>query len=572
MSKTAVSVAPGRPKSLWRGMGFAASGNILLSIISNVLLLTGPIFMLQVYDRVLASKSVPTLVALTGLVLVLYGFYAVIELVRQRMSVRLAEIVSARMAGPVFQSMISAQGPDRRADPVRDMDTVRQFVAGAGPIALIDLPWMPLYLALVWMFHPMLGWLAVAGGVTITVLMAANEMLARRPMRDSNATLVERQAVLNDTRSNGDAIVAMGMGPAMGRRWTDAADSALIAQRRAADRAAFFSTATKAFRLFLQSAVLSAGAYLAIQGEISAGLMIAASIVSARALAPVEQIVANWRGFVAARSAWGRLKSILRANATGITLRLPAPRRSLVVEGLAVAVPGSQKALLHGLNFELNAGEGLGVIGISGEGKSSLARVLVGVWKPGLGAVRLDGFELSNYMPADLGRAIGFLPQTVELFDGTVAQNIGRFDAAAKPDTVIAAARAAGVHDLIASLPQGYETRVGERGSHLSAGQRQRIGLARALYGDPFLIVLDEPNSNLDSAGDAALNAALAEAKHRGAIIVVIAHRPSAIAAVDKLLFLQSGTQAACGPKDEVLRQVTAQPASLADVRKARAS
>lgn len=547
-------------------------GSIGLSILSNLLLLTGPVFMLQIYDRVLASKSVPTLMALTGLVLGLYGFYALIELVRQRMGVRLAEIVSARLSAPVFQAMLRADGTGQRAEPMRDVDTIRQFLAGAGPMALVDLPWMPIYLALIWMFHPALGLLAAGGGVIITLLMVANEWLARRPMRETNTSLIERQAVLDDTRSNGDAITAMGMARTMGRRWQAVSDTALLAQRQAADRAAVFSTLTKAFRLFLQSAVLAAGAFLAIRGEISAGLMIAASIVSARALAPVEQIVANWRGFVAARAARARLKPLLAVAGKQTTLMLPRPSRSLAVENLAIVVPGAQKPLLQRIDFSVAAGEGVGVVGVSGEGKSSLGRALVGVWKPLAGSVRLDGFELDNYEPESLGRAIGYLPQTVELFDGTVAENIARFSPDARAGDVVAAAQGAGIHEMIAGLPEGYDTRVGERGNHLSAGQRQRIGLARALYGEPFLLVLDEPNSNLDAAGDAALNAALVTAKQRGAAVVVIAHRPSAIAAMDKLLFLQGGTQAAFGPKDEVLRQVTAQPTSLEQVRKARAS
>ncbi|AEQ52573.1 type I secretion system ATPase [Pelagibacterium halotolerans B2] len=546
----------------------------LLSIISNLLLLTGPLFMLQIYDRVLASKSVPTLMALTGLVIGLYGFYSVIEIVRSRMATRYSVLAAARLTRPVFAQVVASSASSRRGtegDPIRDAETLRQFLAGAGPMALLDLPWVPIYLFIVFAFHPMLGWLALAGAGVVSVLMILNEWSSRGPSRDANAAANARQSQHSDLATNAEAVLAMGMRETLADRWEAANTKMLMTQARAADRATIFSALTKGFRLLLQSGVLAMGAYLAIGGEISAGLMIAASIVTARALSPVEQAVANWRGFVAARQAKARLKTVL-AEAKGKPERvaLPLPKSSLGVSDLAISPLPDGPALVCGVNFELKSGEAMGVLGTSGCGKSSLIRTLMGIWPARSGVVRLDGSELSHYDPDRLGMALGYLPQTVELFAGTVAQNIARFRSDGEFEDVLKAAEAAGVHELIASLPHGYDTPIGPQGAMLSAGQRQRIGLARALYGDPFLIVLDEPNSNLDAAGDAACNAAIAGAKARGAIMVIVAHRPTAIAAVDTILFLQDGRQAAFGPKDAVLASITAQPASLDIARKAR--
>ncbi len=546
----------------------------LLSIISNLLLLTGPLFMLQVYDRVLASKSVPTLAALTGLVVGLYGFYSVVEIVRSRMATRYSVLAAARLTRPVFAKVVATSASSRRAidgDPIRDVETLRQFLAGAGPIALLDLPWVPVYLAIIFAFHPMLGWLAVAGAGVVTILMVLNEWSSRAPSRDANAAANARQSQQADIAANAEAVLAMGMRETLAKRWEAANTKMLMTQAHAADRATAFSALTKGFRLLLQSAVLALGAYLAIGGDISAGLMIAASIVTARALSPVEQAVSNWRGFIAARQAKARLRSILADDKGSIDrVALPLPQTSLAVSELAISPMPDGPPLVTGISFGLKPGEALGILGTSGCGKSSLIRTLMGIWPARAGVVRLDGSELDHFDPDRLGMAIGYLPQTVELFAGTVAQNIARFRLEAEFDDVLKAAQAAGAHDLIASLPHGYDTPIGVQGALLSAGQRQRIGLARALFGDPFLIVLDEPNSNLDAAGDAACNAAIADAKARGAIVIVVAHRPTAIAAVDTILFLQDGRQAAFGPKDAVLASITAQPASLEIARKAR--
>lgn len=530
-----------------------------VSLVSNLLMLTGPLFMLQIYDRVLTSRSIPTLVAMTLLVCVLYGFFALIEWVRARMGVRLAGVIDERLSGELFGAMIRLRvGGRNRSDPVRDFDTMRTFAGGQGPISFFDLPWIPVYLGVVFLFHPLLGWLATGGAAIIAVMLVVDEVVAQRPTQEANAAATRRARQLEDARSNSEVVIAMGMLGAVVERCKAISERFAGAQRRAADWTAFYSSVTKAFRFLLQSAVLAVGAYLTLAGEITAGLMIAASIVSARALAPIEQVVAHWRAFVGARQAWSRLREALaEGRVAPRETTLPAPHDRLEVRNLASGPSRDARPLIGGIAFALEAGEALGVIGPSGSGKTTLARALVGVWPTLVGDIRLDGSELKHFDPEVLGHAIGYLPQSVELFDGTVGENIARFRPDASSEAIIDAARAAQVHELIASLPNGYDTEIGERGAMLSAGQRQRIGLARALFGSPFLLVLDEPNSNLDHEGEQALTTALQAAKARGAVIVVIAHRPSAVAVADKILFMQAGRQGAFGPKDEVLRAVT---------------
>jgi ATP-binding cassette subfamily C protein PrsD len=545
--------------------GFPLAALFVISLVSNLLMLTGPIFMLQVYDRVLTSRSLPTLVALTLLVVVLYSFYALVEWLRARMATRFAGTVDEYLAGKVFRAGVRLRlrpAGTSVADPVRDLDALRQFIAGPGPLGLFDLPWLPAYLALVFLFHPLLGWLATAGAVVITVLLVVNELLSRKPSEDLTRATTRRTGQSEDARLNAEPILAMGMLNAVTERWRNVAATLVAAQHRAADWTALHSSVTKAFRFLLQSAVLALGAYLVIAGEITSGLMIAASIVTSRALAPVEQVVGQWRGFLAARQALRRIGDVLERLGEAVPqTTLPRPHRNLVVRQLAAAPSHHQQPIVSGIDFALEAGEGLGILGLSGSGKTSIARAIVGVWPVLQGTVRLDGSELSHYHPEQLGAAVGYLPQVVDLFDGTVAENISRFDLEASSEKILRASAQARTHELIASLPQGYDTQLGPRGAVLSAGQRQRIGLARALYGDPFLVVLDEPNSNLDQEGDAALTKALLEARERGAVVVVVAHRPSAVAALNKLLYVQGGRQAAFGPKDQVLRDISQRPA-----------
>jgi ATP-binding cassette, subfamily C, bacterial PrsD len=557
------------PGAFGAGLGLG-----LLSAVSNILLFAGPLFMLQIYDRVLSSKSVPTLAALTGLIVVLYGFYSLVEIVRARMATRYCMLASSRMTRPVFSRLlVSHARPNQQTgtDPVNDVDIVRQFLGSAAPLALLDLPWVPVFLFVVFAFHPFLGWLAIAGAGVVAVLMVLNEWLAHGPSRQTNDAAMGRRAQQIDVTINAESVLAMGMGRAMSDRWEEASNTLMTSQIRAADRATVFSALTKSSRLLLQSAVLAMGAFLAIGGDISPGLMIAASIMTARALSPIEQAVTNWRSFVQARQARKRLKALLAdySDATDKAM-LPLPSKTLIVSDLCVGIGREAPPMIGGVNFALHAGEAMGVVGLSGAGKSSLVRTLIGVWPALSGAIRFDGSEMGHFDPDRLGKAIGYLPQTVDLFEGTVAQNIARFDPDADFQEVLKAADAAGVHDMVAGLPTGYDTQIGRHGQTLSAGQRQRVGLARALYGDPFVIVLDEPNANLDAAGDAACNAAIVAAKARGAIVIIVAHRPTAIAAVDKILFLQDGRQAAFGPKDTVMAAITAQPTSIEVARKAR--
>ena len=537
----------------------------LISLVINALMLTGPLFMLQIYDRVLTSGSVPTLVVLSGLVGGLYIFFGLLEGLRSRSFARIASWIDARLsanslaANAVLSLRFGQQVRDR--DAVRDLDSVRQFLSSPGPSAMFDLPWMPVYLGIIFLFHLYLGWLALAGALVIMMLIGLNEVLARKPTQQLSACTARRASMVSTTRRNAEVLTAMGMLEAFTQRWEVENADYLRLQGVAADRSTYFSTTIKAFRFLLQSAVLGLGAWLALRQEISPGVMIAASIITSRALAPVEQAVAHWRGFVAARLGVKTLSDTLRVHGPiKPKTTLPVPTQSLNVEQLAIAAPGERTVLVQGVSFQLKAGDGLGIIGPSGSGKTCLVRALVGVWPTVRGDVRLDGAELDQWDRTSLGRSIGYLPQDVELFDGTVAENIARFSPDFSSEAVITAAHLANLHHLLTALPQGYDTVIGEGGSRLSAGLCQRIGLARALYGAPFLIVLDEPNSNLDSDGDLALREAIRAMRARGSIVVVVAHRPSAIDPVDRLLYLRDGRQGACGNKAEVLGQVIRPP------------
>lgn len=532
-----------------------------ISLVSNLLMLAGPLFMLQIYDRVLSSRSLPTLTAFVVIIIAVYIFYAFIETVRSRMALRLANLVDHSVGGKLFEASVRLRlstGQTNQVDPVRDGDNLRAFLAGPGPLALLDLPWVPVYLAVVFIIHPLLGWLAVGGALVITALMFANEFVLRKPSKESTAAIYARQRQTDDSRTNAETVVAMGMLADVGRRWTQRTRDMLATQRLTTDRATLFSSITKAVRLLLQSLVLGLGAYVVIHGDMTGGLMIAASVVTSRALAPIEQTIAQGKQFITARQAWERIKRYLAATPDrSRETMLPLPKGTLTIRGLAAAPPGMAAPIFAGINFELGAGDGLGVIGMSGSGKSSLARTICGVWTPWNGEIRLDGSLLQHYDPSQVGQIIGYLPQRSDLLDGTVAENIARFRPDASSEDVFAAAQLANAHDMISALPNGYDTPVGPNGDNLSAGQRQRVGLARALYGNPFVVVLDEPNANLDAEGDAALTDSMNAVRARGGIVIVVAHRPSAVIAVDKLLFMQNGRQVVFGPKNDVLKQVT---------------
>ncbi|WP_244599943.1 type I secretion system permease/ATPase [Blastochloris tepida] len=542
----------------------------LFSGLINVLMLTSSLFMMQVYDRVLTSHSVPTLVALSVIAIGLYLFQGALEVIRGRLFVRIAERVDAEAGARLFPTIVrmplrASRGTVDPMQATRDLEAIRSFLSGNGPAALFDLPWIPVYLAVVFALHPLLGWVTVAGSVVLIGLTALADLWSRQPTREALSALSARSHLADTAQRGTEVVTSMGMAAELGQRWGAAQEAFLAAQRHATDVSSGLSALSRTLRYVLQSAMLGLAAYLAILGEISAGSIIAASILGARALAPVDLAIANWRGFVAARQGYHRLVRLFEAfPAPPPRLKLPAPTSALRIESLYVAAPGEREPILKGANFALRAGDGLGVIGPSASGKSTLGRALVGLWPPLKGKVMLDGASLDQWDPEALGPHIGYLPQDVQLFDGTVADNIARMAANAPSEAVIAAAQQAGLHEYILAMADGYNTRVGQGGAHLSAGQRQRLGLARALYGNPFLVVLDEPNANLDAEGEASVAHAIRSVRERGGIAVVIAHRPSAIAAVDQLLVIRAGEIVAFGPKDEVLAKTVRNVASLA--------
>lgn len=550
----------------------------VMSCVINLLYLTGSFFMLEVYDRVLPSRSVPTLVGLIVLAGGLYIVQGMLDVLRSRILVRIGRTLDDALSGRVFQLMVRlpliAGSRGESSPPVRDLDNVRSFLSGAGPSAFFDLPWLPLYLAICFAFHTMLGLTALVGAIILVLLTVLTGVLTREPALQTSGLSVERGNLGDASRRNAEVLAAMGMGRRLQQSWEQANRRYLDSSQRISDIAGGIGAMAKVTRMMLQSAVLGVGAYLVIHQEATAGIIIAGSILSARALAPVDLAVANWNGFLTARQSWRRLEQLMTAvPETAAQTQLPRPSLRLAVEGVSVVAPGRDRLLVGDVSFALQTGNGLGIIGPSGSGKSSLLRALVGVWQPVRGKVRLDSASLDQWSPDELGRFVGYLPQDVELFDGTIAQNIGRFDPEATSEDIIAAAKQAGVHEMIVSMRDGYDTQVGDGGSDLSAGQSQRIGLARALYGDPFLIVLDEPNSNLDSDGDAALTLAIRSARARGAIVIVVAHRPVGIEAVDLVLVLNGGRVQAFGPKDTVLAQATARPsAPIKIVPEARAA
>jgi PrtD family type I secretion system ABC transporter len=539
----------------------------LMSCMINILYLTGSFFMLEVYDRVLPSRSVPTLVGLIVLAGGLYVAQGILDLLRGRILVRIGSSLDEALSPRVFQTVVRlpllAGGHNEGLQPLRDLDNVRSFLSGMGPSALFDLPWLPLYLAICFAFHPMIGVTALVGAVLLVGLTILTEIMTREPAREANGLAARRSGIASASRRNAEVVVAMGMAGRLTQRWREANETYLAGNQRTSDVAGGLGAIAKVMRMILQSAVLGVGAYLVINQEATAGIIIAGSILSARALAPVDLAIAHWKGFVTARQSWHRLNGLLYAlpDQAAVT-QLQNPSQKLTIEGVSIAPPGEQKITVSDITFALAAGNGLGIIGPSGSGKSSLLRALVGVWKPVRGHVRLDAAALDQWAPDDLGRHIGYLPQDVELFAGSIADNICRFDPDAKDDDIITAARQAGVHDLIVGMREGYDTQVGDHGGVLSAGQAQRIALARALYGDPFLIVLDEPNSNLDTEGDEALTKAVRAARTRGAIVIVVAHRPIGIEGVDMLLVLKDGRMQAFGPKETVLGQVLQRPAA----------
>lgn len=540
----------------------------LLSSVVCVLYLTGSLFMLEIYDRVVPSGSVATLVGLAVLAGGLYSFQGLLDVVRMRILGRIGLSLDERIGRLVFGAVIAAPVEGRKAadgmQPVRDLDQVRSFLSSLGPTAFFDLPWMPLFLAICFLFHPLIGWTALSGALVLVVLALLSETLGREPSREAVRHAGARNAVAEAGMRNAEVVRAMRMEANLERLYVKASADYVASQRRASDLTGGLGSTSKVARMALQSAVLGVGAYLVIHGEATPGIMIAGSILAARALAPVELAISHWRHFVGARQSWARLREGLDARPREPErLRLPHPRRSLQVEGVGIAPPGTGRLTVADVTFKLSAGDGLGVIGPSGSGKSSLVRALVGVWAPVRGKVRLDGVALEQWRPEDIGRQIGYLPQDVELFSGSVAQNIARFDPEARDEDIVEAAQLADVHDMILRLPEGYATQIGEGGAALSGGQRQRVALARALYGSPFLIVLDEPNAHLDGVGEAALAKAVSMLRKRGSIVILVAHRPAAISGMSHVMIIADGEVRAFGDKDEILSK-TVRPAAVA--------
>ncbi len=543
-------------------------GMAIFSGLSNILMLTGSFFMLQVYDRVLPSRSIPTLIALLVLATALYMLQGGLDLVRSRISARIGRYLDETLGLRVFDAVVrmplKTRGDGDGLQPLRDLDQVRGFLSSGGPSALFDLPWMPVYIGICFLFHFWIGVTALIGALVLVMLTVLTEIRTRAPAKAFARLAVSRSSLAAEGRRNAEVLHAMGMRRQAASRWREVNTKYLSAHEAASDVASGIGGASKVFRAALQSIVLAVGAYLVIYQESTPGIIIAGSILTARALAPVELAIANWKGFVSARQSGERLGELLNLlPKEEEPLALPAPTEALTVDRIYVNAPGSEGSILNDVSFRLEKGQGLGIIGPSGSGKSTLARALVGVWPQLHGKISLDNAALGQWSSEALGRHIGYLPQNVELFDGSIAVNIARFDPHATPAAVLAAARAAGVHDLILSFPEGYGTRIGEGGMALSAGQRQRIGLARAFYGEPFLVVLDEPTSNLDADGEEALTEAILGVRRRGGIVVIIAHRPKALDGVDHVLVIADGKAQSFGPKDDVLRKVLRTPTPL---------
>ncbi|MCB5198813.1 type I secretion system permease/ATPase [Loktanella sp. TSTF-M6] len=533
----------------------------LFSLVVNMLMLAGPIYMLNVYDRVLGSRSLETLVALTILVAFLYAMMGLLDVMRGWIMMRLAARFQTRLDRRVFDAVLQANASQPASlqgqAGLRDLDAVQRLIASPALLSAFDLPWMPLFFLGIFVFHPLLGSLALAGCAALIVLAVINRCVTRAPLSTAQAARQEAETQCAYIHNASQVIQAMGMRADSYARWQAARDRALDAGLTAAQTSSTCTGLIKTLRLFLQSAMLGLGAYLVLRGELTPGGMIAGSILMARALLPVEQIVAQWTVFQQGRAAWQNLSVLLGVNPVPHRrMCLPPPRADVLVDQITVVPPGAHQAVLRMVSFAVAPGQAVGVIGASGAGKSALARALTGVWRPAGGTIRLGDAALDQYDPDVLGRHIGYLPQQVQLCEGTIRDNIARMSMQPDDAAVVTAARQAGAHDMILRLPGGYDTRVATGGGNLSGGQIQRIGLARALYGDPVLLVLDEPNSNLDDDGSAALNMAIRTAKTAGKTVFIMAHRPAAIRECDLLLVLEGGTCRAFGPKDSVMRKV----------------
>jgi ATP-binding cassette subfamily C protein PrsD len=551
------------------------AGIAVFSGVINVLMLSGSLYMLQVYDRVIPSRNIATLLGLSLMVLFAYLVQGYFDALRARMLCRVATLFDAGLQGAIHIALatlpLRGVKPMLMQQPLRDLDQVRGFMSGVGPTAFLDMPWIPIFIIALFLFHPAIGVTALLGTGAIIAMTLLTERMSRGAARAAMDSSARRQVLADATQRNAEIIRALGMTDRFTARWSQANERYLQENIRATDVYANLGSGAKVLRYVLQSGMLGIGAYLVVADRASGGIMIASSIMMGRALAPVEIALGSWKQLVAARQGIARLREICKVTATPATppVVLPRPCRELSVQNLSVVAPSTETAIVSNISFSLKAGMGLALLGASASGKTSLSKALVGIWPTRTGVVRLDGAALDQWRNEDLGRYIGYLPQDVALFDGTVAENICRFDDRASSDAILKAAQIAGVHDLILRLPEGYSTRIGEGGMSLSAGQRQRVGLARAVFGDPFLIVLDEPNANLDADGENALTRAIAILRHNKCIVIVISHRPSALAALNMALVLYEGKAIAFGSCEEIFARVRNATAQRAGARQA---
>ncbi|WP_135502480.1 type I secretion system permease/ATPase [Roseovarius aestuariivivens] len=549
----------------------------VFSIFVNLLMLTGPLYMLQVYDRVLASGSLETLTALSILVGALYLLMAVLDYARGRIMARVGARFQTALDGRLFEATLHRSANPREhaaaTAALRDLDSVQSLFVSPVLLALFDMPWTPIFIAAIFIFHPMLGWLAVAGGVILVAVALANQRLTGDRVRRGQAASQRAQSFADQVRSGSEIALSQGMSGHMRRRYVRMRNAALEQNIAANDWSGTFTSFTKSFRLLLQSAMLGAGAFLVIRGQLTPGSMIAGSILLGRALAPIEQSMGNWPVFQRARSGWQSLGAFLRQVPQLPELTdLPVPEARLTAKGMTIIPPGQKKPTLRNVSFELRPGEALGVIGRSGSGKSTMARALSGYWPLAAGEVRLGGATLDQYSPEKLGQHVGYLPQAVSLFAGTVAENIARMELQPSSEMVVKAAKQANAHDMIMQLPEGYNTFLDGNENQLSGGQRQRIALARALYGDPVILILDEPNSMLDAEGSDALNRTVRSIKESGRAVMVMTHRPAAIAVCDLLMVVEKGVATAFGPRDEVMAEKLKNVEPLRQTMKSRVS
>ena len=555
-SKRGTSLA----KAAWASCRFAVIGAVLISMVMNVLVLTGPFYMLQIYDRVLPAHSLETLIAFSILALILFVMYGAMDLIRTRLMARLGSVIDMKCADAAFdQSTALSRAGDASSYTLRDLAVVRQFLSGPAAVGLLDVPWLPFYMGLIFILHPTIGWVAIGSAVVFLIIAGLNEWTSRRPAQVAEVHARYEERFVADVRGNMDTVGGMGMVADLRRHWHGSHANTVELARNGSDLNASFAVISRNLRLIVQSSILGLGAYLTMQNELSSGALIACSIIFARALAPIDQAVAHWRGILAARQSWRRLRAITvedPANDGRIELRTPS--RSLTVSNIGIASPDRKKLILPSVSCRLEAGDCLGVIGASGAGKSSLLRALVGTTGTVSGEIRIDGATLEQWSDKARAKHIGYLAQDVQLLDGSIRQNISRFQKDAAAEAVISAAEMAGVHDLILSLPDGYDTVVGSNGVILSAGQKQRIGLARAVFAEPFLVVLDEPNAHLDRQGELALALVLRQLRAAGSIVVVAAHRSAILSEVNKMLLLEADRPGLFGSKEEILAHLAA--------------